>query len=685
MVGLGLAVGVVFPPFAQQLGVPARYADRPAFQVACLVAGFLVGAVNHALCRAVVGRRLARLSTHLRAVAEAIARAGGGGQWSAATSGRLEVDSDDQLGHTATAFNALLDALEAGEHFRSLVRNASDVITVVDAAGRISYQTPSVEGILGYSPAALVGSHLEDLLHPDDRAGVHAYLEAIAGAGVHSAHGASVLARVRHAGGAWRWMETVASNLLHDPAVAGVVLTTRDVSERVQLQERLHAQAFEDPLTGLPNRALFMDRLQAAERAAERAGGGASAGTDAELAVLFCDLDNLKAVNDDLGHEGGDALLRQVTARISSCVPAAATFARLSGDEFAILLTGGDSAALAGRLAERILSALAEPVSVGGRPVRTGVSIGVASSATCAGASIGVLRAADVAMYAAKNSGKGRCEVFQPHHHAAQLQREQLRADLHQALDRREFALHYQPIVDIASGRTTGFEALLRWQHPQRGLVPPGDFIALAEQDGLIVPIGGWVVVEACRQAARWQRRHPGRALQVSVNVSARQFQDVDLVRGVAAAVQASGVRAGTLTLEITESLLVHDGAGTIGKLQQLRELGVRIAVDDFGTGYSPLSYLRRFPLDVLKVDKSFIDDVHTRQEDRAVTAAIVQLGRTLGLQVIAEGIELPEQVSRLTELGCPSGQGYFFARPLTSAAAEALLDREAAAAVGAP
>lgn len=669
MVGLGLAVGVVFPPFAEQLGVPSQYADRPAFHVACLVAGFLVGAMNYALCCGLVGRRLAELSTHLRSVADSIARAGGSGQWSTSTSQRIEVDSDDQLGQTATAFNRLLDALEAGEHFRALVRNASDVITVIDSSAVISYQTPSVAWILGYPPTALLGTDLEDLLHPEELTAVQARLASIAGSGGGGQSG-SVLARVRHGNGSWRWTETVANNLLSDPAVAGIVLTTRDVSDRKELEEQLRAQAFQDPLTGLPNRALFMDRLRAAEED--------YACTGAAMAVLFCDLDNLKSINDNLGHEGGDVVLRVVTERIRSSVRPCDTLARLSGDEFAILITGPDSATLAPRVADRVLAALQEPVRLHDRDVRTSVSIGIATSASCGGSQLGLLRAADVAMYAAKNSGKGRYELFQPHHHAAQLQREQLRADLHQALEQRQFTLQYQPIVDIDSGHTTGFEALLRWQHPQHGLISPDDFIALAEENGLIVPVGSWVITEACRQAARWQRRHPQRPLKMSVNVSARQFQHPSLVRNVADALQSSGLAPHALMLEITETLLMQDTVGTTLKLQELKDLGVQIALDDFGTGYSSLSYLRRFPIDVLKIDKSFIDHLETSEEDRAVTAAIVQLGHTLHLEVVAEGIEDSEQAAQLARLGCPSGQGYFFARPLLPEQAQTMLDEDA-------
>jgi diguanylate cyclase (GGDEF)-like protein/PAS domain S-box-containing protein len=650
MVGLGIAVGLVFPPFATGLGVPARYAERPVFQAACLGAGFLVGALSYALCRFLVGGRLAVLSSHLRSVAQGISAASRTGDWTQSTSQRIRVDSDDQLGETAQAFNSLLDALEAGEHFRSLVRNASDVITVVDPAGTITYQTPSVGWVLGYPPGTLIGTDIHALVHPEDARAFRDQLDS-------AARGLAPCPAVRmqHRNGSWRWTETVVNDLLDDPAVNGVVLTTRDVSDRRELEEQLRTQAFYDPLTGLPNRALFMERLRTAEDL-ERT-------TGAQAAVLFLDLDNLKTVNDTLGHDGGDALLEVVAARIAACLRPGDTLARLAGDEFAALLCGPKSAETAPRLAERILAALREPVLVVDRLVRAGLSIGLATTATAAASGISLLRAADIAMYVAKTSGKGRCEVFQPSHHADHLERERLQADLYQVLERQELVLHYQPIVDLASRRVTGHEALVRWQHPERGLVPPAHFIALAEDSGLIVPIGRWILREATGRAAAWERA-TGETTRMSVNVSVCQFQHPDLVDHVTEALRASGLAPDRLTLEITESLFAQDTASTTQKLAELKAIGVRLALDDFGTGYSSLSYLRRFPIDILKIDKSFVDGVATSAEDRAVIGAIVQLGQTLHLDLVAEGIETPEELAALEALGVHHGQGYLLGRP---------------------
>ncbi len=652
MVGLGMIVGLVFPPFATGLGVPEEYASRPSFKAACLVAGFLVGGLSYTLCRCVVGGRLAVLCLRLRSVAEGITHASLTGDWSHAATDRIRVDSDDQLGETARAFNSLLDALESGEHFRSLVRNASDVITVVDPSGRISYQTPSVSSVLGYPPAAFIGSDFRELVHPDDGPTFGDDLGKLAAGRPQASSGF----RMRHRNGSWRWTETVANNLLHDPAVNGIVLTTRDVSDRKELEERLHTQAFYDPLTGLANRALFMDRLRAAEEHERDNGTPAT--------VLFLDLDNLKTVNDSLGHDCGDALLRGVAARISSCLRQEDTFARLAGDEFAVLLLGPEGSEAAARAAERVLASLREPLLLADRLVRVGVSMGIATSTTCTASGIDLLRAADVAMYVAKTNGKGRCEVFQPRHHAAALEREQLQADLHQALDRDEFVLHYQPIVNLSSGDVSGYEALLRWQHPERGLVNPADFIALAEDSGLIVPIGRWVLREATRQAAAWQSQDRERRTRVSVNVSVRQFQDPGLIEDIADALRDSGLEPQLLTLEITETLFLQDTVSATRKLHEIGELGIRLALDDFGTGYSSLSYLRRFPIDMLKIDKSFVDGVANNIEDRAVIGAIVQLGQTLKLDLVAEGIETSDELKVLRSLGVHYGQGYHLGRP---------------------
>src|SRR3954467_9563809 len=525
MVGLGLVMGVIFPPFVVLLGVPDAIAGRPIFRLACLLAGFMVGAMNYALVKGVVGGRLTLLGGHLRSATASITSATNSGDWSEAVFERITVDSHDQIGEAGLAFNSLLRAVEGRE----------------------------------------------------------------------------------------------------------------------ELEERLRYQAFHDQLTGLPNRAYMIDKIAEAELLRDE-------GTPS--AVLFLDVDNLKAVNDSLGHDGGDTLIKLLSERLVGSVRDTDTVARLSGDEFAILLVGPGTEHQAERVAHRLINSLRAPTKIGEHLVRTGFSIGLATSATCADSGIGMLRAADLAMYAAKTGGKGRLEVFQPSHHTAHLQRDAVRGELAGALDAEQLELHYQPIVDVSSHQIVGFEALLRWRHPERGLISPLEFIPLAEETGLIVPIGRWVLQEATRQAAAWQNRSPLGRLRMSVNVSVRQFQHPDLVGDVAEALQRSGLDASLLTVEITESLFAQDIEETTRKIELLKDLGVRLALDDFGTGYSSLSYLRRFPIDTLKIDKSFIDGVTTSPQGYAVVAAITQLGQTLDLEVVAEGLETTDQVGILRTLG---------------------------------
>nr|MDP9461265.1 GGDEF and EAL domain-containing protein [Actinomycetota bacterium] len=512
---------------------------------------------------------------------------------------------------------------------------------------------PSVGWVLGYPPGTLVGTDLAALIHPEDAPG---FADDIAQTSAGMPAPAALACRMRHRNGSWRWTETVVNNLLHDPTVSGVVLSTRDVSDRRELEEQLRTQAFYDTLTELPNRSLFLDRLRVAERSLDVHG--------TPLALLYLDMDNLKAANDHVGQEGGDRLLKVVAARIHDCLRPADLFARLESDEFAVLLTGPASEREATRTAERILAALAQPVLIDDSFIQPAASLGLSTSTACDSSGIGMLRAADVALSIAKATGKGRYETFQPHHHAAQLDRERLQTDLDHALDAEQFVLHYQPIVGLHGGRIDGYEALLRWQHPHRGLVSPADFIPLAEASGLIVPIGRWVLREATLQAASWQHGADAGGIHVSVNVSVRQFRHPDLLRDVAEALHRSGLPGELLILEITESLFAADIPDVTSKLERLKDLGVRLALDDFGTGYSSLSYLRHFPFDILKIDKSFIEGIDGNRQNQAVAGAIVTLGQTLELDLVAEGIETAGELAALEDLGVHFGQGYHLGRP---------------------
>ena len=539
--------------------------------------------------------------------------------------------------------------------FQTLVQSASDVILISRPDTTVTYQTPSAQRILGYGPGSLEGVQLTSLLHPNDvEQAVAAY------GGIAFRAGTSVTAewRFRHGDGSWRYVEVVANNLLGDPTVEGIVLTLRDVTERKGLEEELKHQAFHDALSGLANRALFRDRLEHALARAAR--------SLTSLAVLFLDLDDFKLINDSLGHSAGDELLVAVAGRLMGSLRTGDTGARFGGDEFAILLEETDDPEAACQVAERVLEDLRPSFKIKDRAVNVHASIGIAYSKCGAEDPSELMQAADVAMYAAKARGKNCYEFYKPALQAAVSERLERTAQLQKAVDDGEFVLHYQPIVSLDGSESVAVEALIRWSHPERGLLLPMEFIPLAEDTGLIIPIGGWVLDEACRRARAWQDDHAlaGR-LRISVNISARHFQHEGLVEDVSNALESSLLDPACLVLEITESVLVQDAESVIARMLELKALGVAFAVDDFGTGYSSLSYLKRFPIDILKVDKSFVDDVGDSPKAAALAKAIVELGKSLNLDTVAEGIEKARQVDGLRALGCMYGQGYFFARPV--------------------
>jgi diguanylate cyclase (GGDEF)-like protein len=426
-------------------------------------------------------------------------------------------------------------------------------------------------------------------------------------------------------------------------------------------------QAFHDALTGLPNRALFLDRLEHALARGRR--------DQSWVAVLFVDLDRFKLINDTLGHAAGDELLITAGQRLRATVRESDTAARFGGDEFAILLGNETSAAHAAVVAERVIEAMRAPFKVSGREVFVSASVGIAISHAGHEDAAEILRNADVAMYRAKHQGSGGYHIFEPGMRVALIERLELEADLRRAVDHGEFTLVYQPIMTLEAPTISGFEALIRWSHPSRGLVSPAEFIPLAEETGLIFPIGRWVLEEACREAARWQSEHPRDPPRtVSVNLSACQLQHAGLVGEVANALAASRLDPGCLVVEITESVLIHDTEAIIARLTELKQLGVRVAIDDFGTGYSSLSYIRQLPVDIVKVDKSFIDHIDQSAEASAVARAIIRLGHTLNLATVAEGIEEPGQLETLRKMQCELGQGYLFTKPLDIGELEELL-----------
>jgi diguanylate cyclase (GGDEF)-like protein len=424
--------------------------------------------------------------------------------------------------------------------------------------------------------------------------------------------------------------------------------------------DQLARQAFHDPLTSLPNRALFMDRLAHALARTE--------GRSERVAVLFLDLDRFKVINDSLGHGVGDQLLIEVSRRLRACLRPEHTLARLGGDEFGMLLEDVQDVSTATSMAERIAAQFQTPFSYEGREVFITVSVGIEFGRSGQAGPEEILRYADLAMYQAKTNGKARYEVFDRSTNDQALQRLDLELDLRGAVTRQEFTVHYQPVVMVESGRVAEVEALVRWQHPERGLLSPDRFIGLAEETGLIVPIGQWVLAEACHRARAWQREFPGQPpLVMSVNLSARQLQQPNLVEEIAAALRESGLDPASLKLEITESVVMQDAPSTLAKLHALKDLGIQLAIDDFGTGYSSLGYLKRFPVDTLKIDRSFVKAIGDDAEDMVIVRAVVEVARSLRLSVTAEGIETAEQLARLRALGCERGQGYYFARPLAA------------------
>jgi diguanylate cyclase (GGDEF)-like protein/PAS domain S-box-containing protein len=554
-------------------------------------------------------------------------------------------------------------AQEAAQRLAAIVQSSSDAIYSVAADMTVTTWNAAAERLLGRPAAEMLGQPIASVWPPEHFELNRSMFErALAGEVI------TDVDTIRLHRDGTPVAVTVSWSPIKDDAgaIVGVSVIARDITQRRQLEEQLVRQALHDPLTGLPNRALFADRLEHALARGRRPG--------VTVAILVIDLDGFKDINDSLGHDAGDDLLTIAGMRLQGHARPGDTVARLGGDEFGVLLED-IAAAEAVRSAEALLQGLATPIVLRDRDLTPTASIGVAIAAGEDADTL--LRNADTAMYAAKRQGKGRYALFEPAMHASIVERLDLAADLSRAVEKGQLHLCYEPQISLESGRICCLEALVRWRHPTRGEVSPGEFIPLAEETGMILPIGRWVLREACRQVKTWQERWPTPApLTIAVNLSARQLQHPGVVDEVRAALAAAGLDPQSLVLEITETAIMEQMDAAITILTELRRLGVRLALDDFGTGYSSLSYLQRLPVDILKIDRSFVVGVARSIEDSALARGILTLAQTLGLETIAEGIETAEQLATLRELGCQLGQGYFFARPLGPAAVDALLER---------
>jgi len=556
------------------------------------------------------------------------------------------------------------------------------MIALVDVSGRRLYNSPAYEKVLGYSSKELRATSSFQQIHPEDLPKVIAAAEKARRTGV----GERLEYRIRHKNGHWLVLESTASAIRNEKGkVEKLVIVNRDITERKRAEEKLEHNALHDGLTDLPNRTLFLERLQ---RAFERA----RKNPDYKFAVLFVDIDGFKVFNDSMGHGVGDDLIIEISRRLASRLRFEDTLsrptgepgggfhqgddvlARLGGDEFTILVGSIQDPSDAMRVANRIQDALGS-FTVEGREVFISASIGIALSAPPRAAFEELLRDADIAMYRAKTLGKSRCEFFDQEMHTKAVTRLELETDLRRAVEEQEFRLHYQPIVQLETGRIVGFEALVRWQRTPQCLVFPDSFIGIAEATGLIVPLGKWILREACREAHLWQASYSRTpALSVTVNVSPRQFAHPQLVSDIKEVLDETGIAPRKLHLELTESTAMADPARTRQILSQLKDLGVGICLDDFGTGHSSLGRLRRFPVDLLKIDRSFVSHMDADADARQIAHLIIEFAHTVNLQVIAEGVETAAHIDHLRNLGCEFGQGYFFSKPVDHDGVERLL-----------
>lgn len=567
------------------------------------------------------------------------------------------------------------------ELFQIVAENAADMIALVDVKGRRLYNSPAYQKILGYAPEELGETSAFEQIHPDDRYRVLEAAREARETGV----GKQLEYRIRHKDGSWRVLESISSPIRDGQgAVTKLVIVNRDITKRKRAEEQLEYNLFHDPLTGLPNRRLFLDRLQTAFVRAQR---------DARhsYALLLANVDHFKAFNESRGTEGGDRVLHAIGCAIAACLrdddtaarsEIGGTVSRLGGDEFTVILDGINDPSDAMRIAKRIQNAVAEPFVVDSQEVRASVSIGIALSTLAHEKPEDVLKDADIAMRRARALGGSRCEVFDEAMHIRAEGRLRLESDLRAALAGNQFRIHYQPVVELKTRRVASFEALLRWEHPTQGLISPERFLGAAEDSGILVSTGHWLIQQVCRQLREWEQlRAPEQGVNITVNVSPRQFADAHLANDIQEALRETGLEPSRLELELTESMASADPKLTVTVLAHLKHMGIGVILDDFGIGSASLRGLRQFPVDALKIDRSLVREMQTDRAASDLVEMIITIAHKMGLRAIAAGIESARQLERLGELGCDFGQGYYFSQPLESKAALQFMRRQVAAA----
>jgi len=583
----------------------------------------------------------------------------------------VDLTSDPNIGGIVLNAREITDRKRAEERltlsearFKALVQHSTDLVIVFDRDQRVRYASPSVSTVLGAAPDEVQGRHASEVF-PESDIDWPTLLEHTA-----TTAGGQELVEFtfRNASDQWRTVETTVTDLLGEPAVEGFVLNARDITDRKNMEQRLRYQATHDELTGLANRVHVLDDLTGM---LDRNSGSTT------VAAILIGIDDFKEINDSLGHAAGDELLIAVAGRITGMLGFGDIAARVGGDEFVVVLERGHGETHITDLAEQILTAIASPYVVDGRELTITASAGIVFDHDRSSSAEIMLRNADIAMYRAKTQGKRQIVVFETHMHTDSFDRLQLRADLARAVDLEQFVAHYQPVIEIATRRIVGAEALIRWEHPERGLLGPNVFIPLAEETGLIGALGEWILDRACRDLVTWREAFPAAAdFTMSVNLSVQQLHDPGIVNTVEETLVRTGLPADRLVLEVTESTLITDTERIRATMEELRRLGARLAVDDFGTGYSSLGYIQQFEFDVLKIDKSFVDALETHTNRRIITA-VIELARQLDVRTIAEGIESELQANLLEDLGCAYGQGYLFSRPVPAEAFTELLADE--------